>query len=167
VAQIEPHKSVQILHSLRQELAGLQGNLAIAQDAFEQTVMTLRNRISELKEQIGFAEEVIEAQALDTYTKTQDKKPLPGVTVKIFKGLKYDEQKALAWAAEKKMCISLDKKAFEKVASAANLDFVEQIEEPRVQVSKDLAEALEPYRDQPMIPADLAATFEQTGLTPE
>ena len=165
--KIEPHKSVQILHSFRNELAGLQDSLALAQGEFEKTVAPIRTRMAELKEQITFAEEVIQAQSLEAYEKHQDKKPLPGVSVKVFMVLKYEEEKALNWAVSKGMCLSLDKKAFEKVASAAGLEFVEQVEEPRVQISKDLTEALEPYVNTPVIPPEVAAAFESTGLTPE
>lgn len=54
----------------------------------------------------------------------------PGLSVRINTGLKYDPAKALDWAKSHSLALALDKKAFEAIAKAQPIDFVETVETP-------------------------------------
>lgn len=76
----------------------------------------------------------------------------PGVTVKMFTVLKYGRDKALAWAAERKIALALDVKAFEGYAKVSDASgrlaqdglepWLVVDEEPRAQIATDLNKAL-------------------------
>lgn len=75
------------------------------------------------------------------YAQTKNTAPVAGAAVKLFKTIRYDAARALAWAKETKLALlpeSLDVKAFEKIASVTDLDFVTRDSEPRVQLAKEL-----------------------------
>ena len=81
----------------------------------------------------------------EEYARTDNKKPAPGVEVKLFKRLDYDAGEALAWARSKQMCLvpeALNIAAFKKIAQATPLPFVFYHEEPQVTIATKLDEAL-------------------------
>ena len=57
-------------------------------------------------------------------------------SIKIFGQLKYNETEALNWAMEKKICLMLDKKAFEKVADSLDIPFVTREEIPKAMIKR-------------------------------
>ena len=80
----------------------------------------------------------------ELYHETGNKNPAEGVSIKIFKLLRYDPDEALKWAmnhAPNLVVTSLDIKKFEKVATTLGAP-VEEIEDPRVTIAKDLSALL-------------------------
>lgn len=80
----------------------------------------------------------------EMYHETGNKAPAEGVSIKIFKILRYDPDEAMTWAkhnAPHLVVESLDIKRFEKVATTLGAP-VEEIEDPRVTISKDLSALL-------------------------
>jgi hypothetical protein len=53
-----------------------------------------------------------------------------GLSVRINTSLNYDAAKALEWAKAHDLALALDKKAFETIAKAQAIDFVETVEIP-------------------------------------
>jgi len=75
---------------------------------------------------------------LQAYAKTGNKAPAPGVGIREVTKLEYFTEYAYDWALEHKMALSLDKKAFERVAQVSSLDFVTITKEPQATISQDL-----------------------------
>ena len=85
--------------------------------------------------------------AFQRWTETDNKKPAPGVEIKVFKEIYYQATVALEYAKESlPAALQLNAKAFEAFAkamikagtAAKELPFVDEYEEPRVQIAKDL-----------------------------
>jgi len=81
------------------------------------------------------AEEKLRELTLKAYAETGNKAPVPGV------GIRINQKVALDWAKAHKMALSLDKRAFEKMAKAGpetKPDFVKIIEEPQATIATNL-----------------------------
>ena len=138
-------EQVRRVAALRRNVAALDAVLFERRRAFEDGVADLNAQKGAANAETNAAEQVVRALALAHYHATQDKAPTPGVSVKLYEELGYDDAEAFAWAKEKQMALvpeSLNRKAFEKIARATPLDFVNFIDEPRVQIATDLDKAL-------------------------
>ena len=91
------------------------------------------------KANLALMEEGVKAEALAAYQQSGDRKGIAGTEVKLYETLAYTEADAMTWAKESGMCLTLDKKGFEKVAKATALPFVTKGEEPRVSIASDLS----------------------------
>ncbi len=100
-----------------------------ALDDSADSIVTLVKDITELKEKI-------EPLILAEFKKTKKKKLYGGLGVQEKNVLTYSEAKALEWAMGKQLCLSLQVKPFEKLASTQNLDFVTQSKIPKVTYPK-------------------------------
>jgi len=94
--------------------------------------------IQKTKEEILGLEEEIREEALYEYKNTGEKKQLGGVGIKIMKKLSYDPKQAFGWAKEHSLALQLDKRAFEKIAKAQELDIVEELLYPIATIPKDI-----------------------------
>lgn len=73
----------------------------------------------------------VRAAIVEAYLANPESKTVaPGLSVRVNTSLKYDVAKALEWAKEHQLALALDKKAFEAIAKAQPMDFVETIEMP-------------------------------------
>jgi hypothetical protein len=86
------------------------------------------------------AEELLRRMTLAYWKETGEKKPAPGVGIRMVNTLEYDELEALNWAVEAGAanCLTLQKAKFKKVAEGLRLDFVTIREEPQATISKEL-----------------------------
>ncbi len=84
------------------------------------------------KEAVTEAETALRALAVDIFRRTAQKTVHPGVKIREVTQLAYDPKCALEWAMEHRMALALDAKAFEKIAKAASLPFVQITVEPQV-----------------------------------
>jgi len=75
---------------------------------------------------------------LQAYEETKNKAPAQGVSIKIFRSLKYDPVEAKTWCLEHKVALALDIKTFEKLAQVERLPFVTITEEPKAQIAANL-----------------------------
>lgn len=104
--------------------------------------------LTERKADLKAAQSTTSAQAdyvrklgVAAYGETGDKRVHPAVTVKVYTTLAYDPTDALDYARKHLPgALKLDKRAFEKVAKVAGLDFVEVDQEPRVTIARDLSQ---------------------------
>lgn len=77
--------------------------------------------------------------ALEEHQKTGEKKLLGGIGVQDKSTITYDKDKAFDWALEKKLCLNLDVKNFEKLAKTQKLDFVTLGKEKSVTFPKNIS----------------------------
>ncbi len=92
------------------------------------------------------ADAALRDAALMGYELTGSTKPYPGVEIKMVERMDYPPEAALAWAKNSGQCLTLDKKAFEKVAKAkalTALSFVRFEEKPAVYIASELPKAKE------------------------
>ena len=85
-------------------------------------------------------EEKLRAATLEAYQETGNKKPAPGVGIRVVKEMFYDDDEAIQWAirANALPCLSLQKANFKKVAEGLKLGFVDIREIPQATISKEL-----------------------------
>jgi hypothetical protein len=107
-------------------------------------ILARQKQLLEIKDK---AESILRERAVDFYNETKNKLPAPGVEVKLYQVLNYEEPKALEWAKQSGIALKLDTKAFEKVVKAMDFasgrpDFVEIKEEARCTIATDLAKVL-------------------------
>lgn len=92
---------------------------------FEESEKDAMIDIEVLTEDIKNNETEIREMACALYANNPSvKKFESGVAIRVNKTLLYDPSKALEWAKEHGMCLALDKKEFESVAKATEIDFV-------------------------------------------
>lgn len=101
--------------------------------AVGQTITTLREEINQL--------------TLEAYDQTGDKKPAPGVGIRVTKSLVYDETQAREYCVTNLVeALKLDKRIFEKYANGVSevkpLEFVTIKETPSATIATDLSEYL-------------------------
>jgi hypothetical protein len=89
---------------------------------------------------VKIAENRLRDLTLAAYAATGNKKPAPGVGIRIVKEISCDESQAVAWAVEARAlnCLSLQKSNFKKVAEGLALPFVEINEVATATISKEL-----------------------------
>jgi len=110
---------------------------------FEEQWAELAGYVADAKADLEAAEAELRTAGLAHYEANPDSKKLPcGLGVRVTSALKYDADKAMGWAMSHKMCLSLDKKAFEMVAKAAPIDFVETVESATVTLPSDTGKLL-------------------------
>lgn len=91
------------------------------------------------------AETLAKQEALAEYDETQDKRPLPGVEIKVFKVVEYEELAATMWCqSNAPTMLKLDAKRFERFVKEDILNIpahvAKVVEEPRAQLASDLSE---------------------------
>ncbi len=119
------------LKGLREELEKLNARKKTAYEKYMADNNDIFSELEKLAGQLTQAETEIKELALNEYSETGEKKLKFGVGIRIMKQLLYEEAEALAWAKEHSMALSLDKKAFDKIARADKMDFVQIKEVPQ------------------------------------
>ena len=96
--------------------------------------------VAETRGEVNVAEAMLRLMALDIYKETGNKKPAPGVAIRLIKYLDYDPELAIEWAVAAKITqfLKLDKGTFERIALNMPLPFVEIREEPQATIARDL-----------------------------
>jgi hypothetical protein len=105
---------------------------------FEASIAEDVATLNEWKALVDERTEVVKSIAMQTYEDNGTKK-FDGCEVKMFTKLDYPKDKAFEWAKESGLALTLDAKAFEKIATATELPFVTVIKEPRVTIGSDLS----------------------------
>ena len=135
---------IQQVAEQRRILAGLKAERDNLVKIFQSVNKSLFQGITDCETHLAETEASLRADALVEYNRTGNRKPAPGVEVKLFEVLTYDAMKAFAWAKEHQVALSLDKKLFESLAKSDGNrpDFVAVNQEPRSQIATDLDKAL-------------------------
>jgi len=94
-------------------------------------------------ERLRDAENWLREMTRAAYAETGNRTPAPGVGIRMVTELYYEKEKAFAWAREHDMALWLDVRAFEKIAKASPIEFVEIREQPQATIAQDLSPYLE------------------------
>ena len=116
--------------------------LKVAQEEFHKTNARLIQDAKVHAAAVDSAEVALRAVAVQEYEHTKEKKPAPGVEIKLYKEYVIDEVAGLAWAQQKELCLipaKLDLAAIKKLATVQPLPFVLIDEVPRVTIATDLS----------------------------
>ena len=146
--------AVKQLAALRAEAAQLNAELKQEVDDLLAT-HRVRNkdryeRLDELEMNIAALTEAAKQEAVARYEATGEKKPAPGIAIRIVRKLSYSEADAIKWAmsiGKPEKYLTVKKRAFEKAARAIEPEFVEVKEERQVTFAADLAAALKEATD--------------------
>jgi hypothetical protein len=125
------------LGRLREEQAHMKERLAVLQEEFNRDNDELIQTVKLTATTIDEVESSIRQDAVEQFKANGTKSFDCGVAIKMFTILNYEKDRALAWAKEHLIALSLDKTAFEKIVKAdekSKPDFVEIIEEPRATI---------------------------------
>ena len=127
----------------RQKLQELADAYNAKKRQFETTWAELAGDVSAAADEVKDAESRLRDAGLVAYAADPSTKKLPcGLGVRVTSKLDYDPSTAFVWAVSHKMCLSLDSRAFEKVAKVTPLDFVETVEIVTVTLPSDSAKLL-------------------------
>lgn len=145
------------MHAERMQVAALKESLAIASEMLEAT--TAYKHVQELRAQIKAHDATmvllradIDKEALRIYGITSDKQPLPAVSIRVGKLVKYDELKAREWCLHNMTtALTLDTRTFDsnmllihkkKAAVSPLPEFVTVVDDPIVTLASDLSAAV-------------------------
>lgn len=103
---------------------------------FEEENKVMLEELKQQSSRLSGAEENVRTLAVDKYNETKETNLDMGVKIQVRKSYEYDDQKAYNWATERKMCLTLDKKAFQNTFKAQKhpeeigLGFVKLVKTP-------------------------------------
>lgn len=145
-------EKLQQLAQINQRLAQLSADKKLADEKLQATsqyaiVQAIHDDISAMNQSVSTLRDEINQLTLLAYATTGNKKPAPGVGIRVSKSLAYDELKARDYCVNNLVeALKLDKRAFEKYANGVSevkpLDFVTIIEIPSATIATDLGEYL-------------------------
>ena len=131
------------VHEARCGSQRLQELLETERQVNEERIADLVKVATASKRTLETEEQLLRELAVAHYKTTSDKHPAPGVDIRIVKTLEYDAGQAFAWAKATGMALTLDRKAYEKIALANGGLTGTKIEEvPRATIAQDLTEAV-------------------------
>ncbi len=134
---------VQELKTLRADRLRIKKEIEVKQEALNdlepyQEMISKKVERDQLEDKIAELEGNIRAGAEDYYRVTQDKHPLPGISVRVDHELKYNAAEAEAWAKENVPTVfKFDKRSFEKVAVELKAP-VEVVDVPKGLIASEL-----------------------------
>jgi len=123
------------------KLAEMQAEIdALIQERYGNLLSAQREWLSTSQGRAIECEEKIRELATQSYADTGDKHPHDAVTVKVYTRLDYDPEQAFRYCVDHlTTALKMDTRKFETVAKAAELDFVDFVDEPRATISRDLS----------------------------
>lgn len=124
------------LSDMQSILDNKQEYLKELQTKFNEDNKEIIEEISQLVKNIDSEKDIISNLVLDDFKTTNNKSYFGGVGVREYKKFSYDEKEILIKAKEKDMFLTLDKKAFEKVAEGLEDWGVSIDKEPKVTFPK-------------------------------
>ena len=122
------------LKELRESMEKLMLQKKAGYDKYMSENVVVFGEIEDLSGKINDTEIKLKELALIEYSETGEKKLGYGVGIRVFKKMEYEEAMAFSWAKEHNMALSLDKRAFEKMARVDKPDFVVINEVPQATI---------------------------------
>jgi len=107
-------------------------------EQFEREHSELFRRRDNYRETISNLKSILTENAEAGYEKDGLKKRLGGIGIRVSKIIDYDTETATEWAKEHRLCLTLDKKAFEQIAKTQEIDFVTMAEKVTVTFPKEI-----------------------------
>ena len=138
IQRLAYHRNIEVEY--KQELEDVKAEIKASYGHILERVESL---LEVAKADVADAEGDVRKAALAAYGENGEKQVHSAVTIKVFTVLDYSPATALEYARQHlPKALKLDKRTFEKVAKAAELDFVTVNEEPRATISRDLSSYL-------------------------
>ena len=131
------------VHLARQRAELARASVDLSKQVWEDDNKALIADSRDAAEGVTVAEAALREMALLAYAETGNKAPAPGVGIRVVARLDYDLRAALAWAKEHDMALSLDKRAFEKIADVQEIACVRKSEEATATIAGDLSRFVE------------------------
>ena len=132
-----------VVAEAREELNGAVAVLAASQVAWESETKAFHEAVADAKKITLEAETKLRDIALAAYLESQDKRPGPGVEIKVGTKLTYEPDEAFAWAKEHGLALMLNVRSFEALAKANPIPCVTSKPEPKTTLATDMRKALE------------------------
>ena len=126
----------------RRSLAATAAALAERRAEFEREHAALLREHKERQLQVQEQELRLRDMAVLEFSQTGDRKPAPGVSIRMATEIRYDDEAAFAWAKQSGMCLTLDAKAFDAIARHNPLPFVTREDVPTATIARDLSAAV-------------------------
>ncbi len=144
ISEGEIREAVQQVYIWRKSSADIDFAVSELKKRWEQDNVEILSLQKQNLERVSLEENRLRIMAVNFFKETNNKKPCPGVEVKEYEVLYYDEKLAKNWVLEKRIdvALKLNKKLFEDVASKLDIDFVEIKREPRATIATDLGKIL-------------------------
>ena len=141
---------IQKLADLRDEFFKLDTQLEMSRKSWLEENAELILKRSAIDDQIKTEEEFIRRDAVTEFAATGNKKPAPGLQIKIVEKLTYPEEDAVKWAIENNApgVLKIAKAKFDKAmkgetAKGTAPAFLTVTKEPQAQIATDLRKALD------------------------
>jgi hypothetical protein len=124
----------------REEIKGLEREIALT--GIGQRLAYVKNDLLRVaKLDVEDATAAVRRAGVEAFEESGKTRPHPAVQIKQYTVLDYDDAYALEYARQHlPQALKLDRRVFEKVAKAAQPDFVAISKEPRATISRDLSE---------------------------
>lgn len=107
------------VYAARVMVGGLEQELERAEQEFAEENADLIARLNAARAAVDAEEDAARELTVTRFVETGEKKPAPGLGIRLVKAVEYDPAQALTWAKSTGLAIQLDRRAFEKMAVAA------------------------------------------------
>lgn len=136
---------IHLVARLRAATALVKREHDISKTAWETANEQLIGQLHTCQADLATVEDELRRQIVEAYRLTGDKRPGPGVGIRLRTVAEYDATEAKVWAIEHHVAaaLELNRRVFDKIAEAANLPFVTVVQEPQATIATDLAGAIE------------------------
>ncbi len=125
-------KKIDSLADLLVDENTLKEKIEVKRKEFDDANFELLQNYVEIRQRIIDEKGEISAEAIQEFEASGEKKLYGGIGIRVMTKLLYEETEAFDWAKEHDLCLKLDSKAFDKVAKAQEIDFVEKEEKATV-----------------------------------
>ena len=126
------------LSNLREEVEKGNATLQTKREIWEAEHKKEIEELKDKKEIVEHIENLLRPLAIEEYTITREKQLTGGLGIRVMKKLQYEQDKALEWSLNHRLCLQLDKRAFESLAKTQKMDFVEIKEEITATIPKKI-----------------------------
>ncbi len=126
------------LSNIREAVVSISSKLQEKREIWEKEHAIEIGALDKGKEDMAAIDTEVRTLALADYAITKEKKLIGGIGIRVIKKLEYEPGKAFNWASEHKLCLSLDKRAFEKLAKTEQIDFVKIQEEATATIPTEI-----------------------------
>ena len=136
----ELEEQIQAVREARNRFSAEKSSLDAARFVWEEANRSQIELVDSIKVALQAEENKLREMTIGVYFWTKNKKPAPGVGIRLVKIFNYDTEKAKSWAVEHNFTNLLDLNAakFKKAAEGLSLDFVDVEEKPTATIAEVL-----------------------------
>jgi len=136
----ELEEQIQVVREARNRFSVEKSSLDAARFVWEEGNRSQIELVDSIKVALQAEENKLREMTIGVYFWTKNKKPAPGVGIRLVKIFNYDTEKAKSWAVEHNFTNLLDLNAakFKKAAEGLSLDFVDVEEKPTATIAEVL-----------------------------